>query len=110
MANKPLPMVPRKHIDVHGNVALWDLVGEPTGEKDEKTGHPITDGPVKIVRTGILAREALARDPDRYKLDLPKGFKPGPAQIAADERAHDEAAAEDAERAADPIYGRGAQR
>lgn len=105
MALKPLPMIPRRYIDPHGNVGLWDMVGEDTGEKD-KVGDPVTDGPVRISRTAILAREALQRDPDRYKLDLPKGTKPGPGQLAQEERARAEAEEADAERDADPVYGK----
>lgn len=110
VAKKPLVMIQRKYIDQYGNVALWDLIGEPTGEKDAKTGAALTDGPVQIVRTGILAREALNRDPERYVLTLPKGSKPGPAQIEAEERARDEADEANAERNADPVYGQGALR
>lgn len=98
MATKPLPMIPRKHIDAHGHVMLWDVVGPLD---DEKNGT----GPVKVQFTGILAREALQRDPDRYKLDLPRGIKPGPAQDEADERDRELAAEAEAEANKDPVYG-----
>lgn len=110
MAKAALPMIPRNRVDKFGNVAFWDLIGDLTGEKDAKTGAALTDGPVQIFRTGILAREALSRDPERYVLTLPKGIKPGPAQIEAEERARDEAEEANAERNADPVYGQGATR
>lgn len=86
---KPLPMIARKHIRSDGTVELWDMMAE--------------DGPVKMVRTAILAREALQLDPERFKLELPRGTKPGPAQLAAEEHAREAAAEEDAP---DPVYGR----
>lgn len=94
---KPLPMIPRNRVDKHGMVELWDML-ETDGE-----GNVI--GPVKIKRQAILAREALQRDPDRYRLDLPRGVKPGPAQEEAERRAAEEAAEAEAEAAADPVYG-----
>lgn len=90
MAAKPLPMIPRKYLKPNGVVELWDMEA--------------VDGPVKIERTGILAREALQRDPDRYKLELPRGVKPGQAQFDAEERAREEQAEAEAE-APDPVFG-----
>lgn len=89
--NTPLPYIPRKNIKANGRVDLWDVVVE--------------DGPVKIEFTSILAREAMVRDPARYKLELPRGTKPGPAQTAAEERIAAEIAETNAE-APDPAYGR----
>lgn len=88
---KTLPLIPRKFFKRNGKVDLWDVL--------------IEDGPVKIEFTPILAREALGRDKDRYKLELPRGAKPGTLQIEADERAA-EAAADAAQEAPDPVYGR----
>lgn len=86
----PLPMIPRKHVRSNGSVEFWDMLAE--------------DGPVKLERTSILAREAMQRDPERYRLELPRNIKPGPAQIEAERRAA-EAAAED-EDPPDPVYGK----
>lgn len=90
----PLPYIPRKSIKPNGNVDLWDVLAE--------------DGPVKLERTTIIAREALQRDPARYKLELPRGTKPGPAQIEAERRAAEIAAEENTE-PPDPVFGRGSQ-
>lgn len=94
MAPKPLPFIPRKYMKPDGTVDLWDT------DDSEHTG-----GPKKINQTAILAREALQRGGDRYKFELPKGMKPGPAQIEADERLIAEAEEMNAE-APDPAYGR----
>lgn len=91
MAEKPLPMIARRFISRTGHVDLWDMLAD--------------DGPVKITRTGILAREALGRDPERYKLELPKGIKPGPAQTRAEEEAAAAAAELDNE-PPDPVFGK----
>lgn len=96
MAVKPLPMIPRKHVRRDGMVEFWDT--------SEENG-----GPVKLERQAILAREALMNDPDRYKLELPRGTKPGPAQIEADERRAAEAEELAREADADPHYGRRSQ-
>lgn len=90
----PLPYIPRKHLKPNGHVDLWDMGA--------------TDGPVKLERTAIIAREALQRDPERFKLELPRGTKPGPAQVAAETRAAEIAAEENAEQP-DPVFGRGSQ-
>lgn len=95
MAAKPLPMIPRRYVNAHGNVALWDMAEE--------------GGPVQIVRAGILAREALGRDPERYRLELPKNVKPGPAQLEAEQRAREEADELNTDIDRDPVYGRKAQ-
>lgn len=89
--NKPLPHIPRKHLKPNGRVDLWDVL--------------IENGPVKVEFTTILAREALQRDPGRFKMALPPGTKAGPLQIEADERAAAELAEADAE-PADPHFGR----
>lgn len=89
----PLPMIPRKHIKPNGRVDLWDT--------------QIENGPVRIEFTSILAREALVRDKDRFKFELPRGVKPGPLQDEADERARADAEAAAAE-PPDPVYGRSA--
>lgn len=96
---KPLAeiFIPRRYIKPNGKVDLWDMTGPLVDEQPT--------GPVKVEFSGILAREALQRDPDRYRTDLPKGVKPGPAQAEADERAAAEQAEADAEANRDPVYG-----
>lgn len=95
MAIAALPMIPRKYVDPKtGRVNVWDLSTE--------TDPP---GPVKIEMTGILAREALQRDPERFKLELPRGVKPGPAQEEAERLAADRADPGPQE-TTDPAYGR----
>jgi hypothetical protein len=92
---KEIPLIPRKYVRKDGTVELWDLLEE--------------GGPVRIVRTGILAREALGRDGDRFKLELPRGMKPGPAHAEAEARAAEEAAEAAAEADKDPVYGKRSQ-
>lgn len=53
--------------------------------KDYREWFDVNGGPVKLERFGVTAREAFERDPKRYKLDLPRGMKPGRAQVLADE-------------------------
>jgi hypothetical protein len=105
MADKPAKQkplaeifIPRRYIKPNGKVDLWDMTG-PLDESGEPTG------PVKLEFTGILAREALQRDPERYKVDLPRGVKPGPAQAEAEERAAADQTEADAEANRDPVYG-----
>lgn len=63
-------------------------------------------GPVKIEQWAVDAGHSVNVEPDRYKLDLPKGLQPGRAQIEADEEAKKER--EEYERAAsnDPQFGK----
>lgn len=65
-------------------------------------------GPIKIEMWGVDARWALEKEPARYKLDLPKGARPGKAQIEADERAAVEIEELKRARALDPQFGAGA--
>lgn len=46
-------------------------------------------GPIKVEFWGPDANEAFERDPGRFVLDLPKGLKPGKAQIEAEARARE---------------------
>lgn len=63
-------------------------------------------GPIKIEQWAIDATHSINIEPDRYKLDLPRGQQPGRAQIEADELAKRER--EELERAAsaDPQFGK----
>lgn len=67
--------------------------------------HTLNGGPIKIEQWGIDAIHSLTIEPNRYKLDLPKGARPGHAQLEAEERARKER--EELERAAamDPQFG-----
>ncbi len=91
MPTKPLPMIPRKYIKKNGRVDVWDM--------------EVENGPAKIEFTTMLAREALQRDEKRYKLELPRGMKPGQLQLDNEERAAADAEAANVE-PADPVYGR----
>lgn len=62
-------------------------------------------GPIKVELWGVDARHALEREPDRYKLDLPRGIKAGRAQVEAEQQAEAEADAMSRTRASDPQFG-----
>lgn len=61
-------------------------------------------GPIKVELWGADARHALEVEPDRYKLDLPKGAKPGKAQLEAEEMAQIEADELRQARSKDPLH------
>jgi hypothetical protein len=65
-------------------------------------------GPVKVELWGVDARHAMEVEPDRFKLELPRGVKPGRAQIEAEQLAEAEADALNQARASDPQFGQGA--
>jgi hypothetical protein len=67
--------------------------------------HDEKGGPIKIELWGIDARHALNNFPERWKLDLPRGQKPGRAQIEAEEMAEAEANDLNRARASDPQFG-----
>jgi hypothetical protein len=67
--------------------------------------HDEKGGPVKVELWGIDARHAMNVEPDRFKLDLPRGVKPGRAQVEAEEMAEAEANELNRARAADPQFG-----
>lgn len=62
------------------------------------------DGPIKIEMWGVDARHALDNFPDRFKLDLPKGVKPGRAQAEAEEMQRQEAEELRQARSRDPLH------
>ncbi len=68
--------------------------------------HAMNGGPVKVEFWGIDARAAMDREPERYKLDLPKGQKPGKAQVQAEEMAAAEGMELAAIRERDPTFGK----
>ena len=67
--------------------------------------HETNGGPIKVELWGVDARHALDTEPGRYKLDLPKGAKPGAAQIEADQMAESEAENLNRARNSDPQFG-----
>ncbi len=77
-----------------------------TLKREHQAWHAGNGGPVKIELWGIDARHALEREPERYKLDLPKGQKPGKAQIDAEEMARAEGMELAALRDRDPNFGK----
>lgn len=68
--------------------------------------HDAKGGPVKVELWGVDARHAMEVEPNRYRLDLPKGVKPGRAQIEAEEMAQAEAGALAQAQERDPQFGR----
>ena len=70
--------------------------------------HDTNGGPLKVELWGVDARHAIDVEPDRFKLDLPRGQKPGRAQIEAEEMAEAEAGELNRARASDPQFGRAA--
>ena len=61
-------------------------------------------GPLKVEMWGIDARHAMEVESDRFVLDLPKGMKPGKAQLEAEELAKIEAEELRRARASDPMH------
>lgn len=74
--------------------------------RDHETWHRMNGGPVKIELWGVDANHAMQIDPDRYKLDLPRGVKPGKAQVEAEEMAKAEGLELAALRERDPNFGK----
>jgi hypothetical protein len=68
--------------------------------------HTENGGPLKIEFWGVDARAALDKGPDRFKLELPRGQKPGRAQIEAEEMAKAEGLELDTLRDRDPNFGK----
>lgn len=61
-------------------------------------------GPVKVELWGVDAAEAMKIEPDRFKLDLPKGAKAGRAQREAEELAAIQADEIRQARSKDPLH------
>jgi hypothetical protein len=72
--------------------------------------HKTNGGPLKVDLWSTDAVHALATDPDRYKLELPKGTKPGAAQVEADRLAEMSEQDLAEARAKDPVFGKGNSR
>lgn len=62
-------------------------------------------GPVQIEMRSVNARDALARDKERYCLKLPRGVKAGPAQDEMKKREAAEAQDFASIVARDPVFG-----
>jgi hypothetical protein len=67
-------------------------------------------GPLKIELWSTDALHAINIDPERYRLELPKGAKPGPAQLERDRIAEMSERELQEAREKDPQFGRGSQR
>ena len=72
-------------------VRVWDLKAD--------------NGPLQLIMRSVNARDALARDPERYVLKLPRGVKPGPAHLEAEARRKEEANDYASIAARDPVFG-----
>lgn len=62
-------------------------------------------GPVELERWGVEVEEAIARDPKRYRRELPKGMKPGRAHFENLERQRTRADELAEDRRRDPQFG-----
>jgi len=62
-------------------------------------------GPIQIERWGVEVEEAMARDPNRYRRELPRGMKPGKAHFDNIERQRLRADEMEADRRRDPQFG-----
>ncbi len=78
-----------------------------TAKRAHLDWHDAKGGPVKVEFWGVDARHALEVEPERYRLDLPRGTKPGRAQIEAEEMAQAEAEAMEQAHRRDPQFGQG---
>lgn len=74
-------------------------------KREHQRWHEENGGPVKVELWAVDAKHALEVDGARYKLDLPKGAKPGAAQVEADQKAEAEKDAIDRARSSDPQFG-----
>ncbi|WGR74339.1 MULTISPECIES: hypothetical protein [unclassified Bradyrhizobium] len=79
-------------------------------KEEHATWHKVNGGPLKVDFWSTDAVSALTLDPDRYCLELPKGMKPGKAQIEADRRAEMTEQELQEAREKDPQFGKGNQR
>lgn len=75
-------------------------------KREHQRWHGMNGGPVKVELWGADATHAIAVEPDRYKLDLPKNMKPGKAQLDAEEMARAEGLELAAIRERDPNFGK----
>lgn len=78
----------------------WSASRKDKRDWDDKNG-----GPKKVELWACDARHALTVEPERYKLELPKGQNPGRAQMEAEEAEAKEREALEREVDADPQFG-----
>jgi hypothetical protein len=82
-----------------------ELRGWTAAKKAHKDWHDEKGGPRKIELWAVDAVHAMSVDPERFRLDLPKGQRPGREQIEADERAAAENDAMLRMKEVDPQFG-----
>lgn len=75
-------------------------------KREHEVWHRSNGGPVKVELWGVDARFALECEPERFKLDLPRGTKPGKAQIDAEEMARLDGIELAQARERDPNFGK----
>jgi hypothetical protein len=73
-------------------------------KREYQRWHTENGGPVKIELWGCDARHAMIVEPNRYKIDLPRGTKAGPKQMMADAVARKAAQELAADVEADPEF------
>lgn len=83
-----------------------DLRAYAALKREHERWHTENGGPVKVELWGIDATHAINSWGERYKLDLPRGVKPGKAQIAAEEMAAAEGVDLALARERDPAFGK----
>lgn len=81
-----------------------DLRDYTTARKSHAAWARDKGGPIKVELWGVDARHAMETEPDRYKLDLPRGMKPGKAQAEAEKAAELEAEELRQARSRDPMH------
>lgn len=81
------------------------LRGWTAAKKAHRDWHEEKGGPRKIELWAVDATHAMSVDPERFKLDLPKGQMPGREQIEAEERAAAEQDAMLRMKEVDPQFG-----
>lgn len=81
-----------------------ELRAYTVARKAHREWGDVKGGPVKVEFWGADARHAIEVEPARYKLDLPKGMKPGKAQAEAEEMAKAEEEEIKQARSRDPLH------
>ena len=84
-----------------------DLRSYGAAKTEHKRWHEENGGPVKIDLWSTDAVHALTVEPKRYFLELPKGLKPGTAQLENDRIAEMSAQELQEARDKDPQFGKG---
>jgi len=87
-----------------------DLRAYGVAKQEHTAWHRVNGGPRKVNLWSTDAVHALSTEPDRYKLELPKGMKPGTAQAEDDRRAEMSEQELQEAREKDPQFGKGSTR